>query len=258
VAPISYLGTSYLGTGLQCFAAYILWRCDVLPSPNLGLHLRTAEWAITVKYRLGCPVFSTAGACPACNLFSDKEGDHAISCGHQGERIARHNHLRDTLYHTAVSASLGPTREDRALIPGTEARPADVLIPNWCAGKDAAMDVTVVNPLQTRMVDQAAAHAGHSLTVRFNDKMTKHGEACRRAGMVFIPLVVETLGGWEEQAEAQIKRLGAALARQTGQEEAEKIRHVFQSLAVRLAKGNAALFLNRTPTFPDPEVDGQE
>ena len=61
--------------------------------------------------------------------------------------------------------------------------------------------------------------------------MTKHGEACRREGMVFIPLVVETLGGFEEQAEYQIKRLGAALARQTGQEEAGKIRHVFQSLS---------------------------
>ena len=76
--------------------------------------------------------------------------------------------------------------------------------------------------------------------------------------MVFIPLVVETLGGWEEQADVQIKRLGAALARQTGQDESDKIRHVFQSLAVRLAKGNAALFLNRTPSFPNPEVDGQE
>ena len=53
-------------------------------------------------------------------------------------------------------------------------------------------------------------------------------------------------------------RLGAALARQTGQDESDKIRHVFQSLAVRLAKGNAALFLNRTPSFPNPEVDGQE
>ena len=60
--------------------------------------------------------------------------------------------------------------------------------------EDAAMDVTVVNPLQARMIDQAAVHAGHSLTVRFNDKMSKHGEACRREGMVFIPLVVETLG----------------------------------------------------------------
>jgi hypothetical protein len=76
--------------------------------------------------------------------------------------------------------------------------------------------------------------------------------------MVFIPLVVETLGGWEEQDDVQIKRLGAALARQTGQDESDKIRHVFQSLAVRLAKGNAALFLNRTPSFPNPEIDGQE
>ena len=76
--------------------------------------------------------------------------------------------------------------------------------------------------------------------------------------MVFIPLVVETLGGFEEQAEYQIKRLGAALARQTGQEEAEKISHVFQSLSVRLGKGKAALFLNKTPSFPDPAVDGQE
>ena len=88
--------------------------------------------------------------------------------------------------------------------------------------------------------------------------MRKNGEDCRRVGMVFIPLVVETLWGWEEHAGAQIKKLVAALTRQTGQEEAEKIRHVFQSLPVRLGKGNTALFLNRTPSFPDPEVDSQE
>ena len=34
------------------------------------------------------------------------------------------------------------------------------------------------------------------------------------------------------------------------------IRHVFQSLSMRLAEGNAAL--NGTPSFPDPEVGGQE
>ena len=42
--------------------------------------------------------------------------------------------LRDLLYHTALSSALGPTREDRALIPETEARPADVLIPK-CSGR---------------------------------------------------------------------------------------------------------------------------
>ena len=54
------------------------------------------------------------------------------------------------------------------------------------------------------------------------------------------------------------KMIGSALARHTGQEESEKIRHLYQGLAVRLAKGNASLFLNRTPAFPTPEIDGDE
>ena len=149
-----------------------------------------------------------------------------------------------------------PGREDRALIPGSDSRPADVLIPNWSNGRDTALDVTVVNPLQRALVAQAAVHPGHALTTRFNEKMTKHGEACRRAGMAFIPLVVETLGGWGEQADMQIKKLGAALARHIGQDESEKTRHLFQRLAVLLAKGNAALFLNRVPCHPSPVIDG--
>ena len=75
--------------------------------------------------------------------------------------------------------------------------------------------------------------------------------------MVFIPMPVETLGGWHEMAEQQVKKLGAALARQTGQEEADKVRHLFQRLSVLLVKGNAALFLNRLPSHPSPEIDGE-
>ena len=48
-------------------------------------------------------------------------------------------------------------------------------------------------------------------------------------------------------------------ARQTGQDEAEKQRHLFQRLAVLLARGNAeALILNRLPTHPDPHIDGDQ
>ena len=88
--------------------------------------------------------------------------------------------------------------------------------------------------------------------------MTQSAEACRLEGMVFTPLVAETLGGWHEIAVEQIKKLGSALARHTGQEESEKIRHLYQGLTVRLAKGNASLFLNRTPAFPTPDIDGDE
>ena len=145
---------------------------NVRPCPALGLHLTSAEFSISARYRLGAPVYITDGECPACHQYSDKEGDHAISCGSKGERIARHNHLRDHLYHTAVCSALSPTREDRAIIPGSDARPADVLIPNWTGGKDTALDVTVVNPLQTQLVSRAATHAGHALEVRYSAKMT--------------------------------------------------------------------------------------
>ena len=112
----------------------------------------------------------------------------------------------------------------------------------------------MVNPLQTELVSRA----GSALSVRFNEKMTKHGEGCMLAGMAFIPMVVETLGGWEESAVMQLKKLGSALARHTGEEESEKIRHLYQRMAILLVKGNAALFLNRLPSHPSQTIDGSE
>jgi hypothetical protein len=94
---------------------------NVLPSPTLGLHIRPAEFVTSVKYRLGVPVFTEAGQCPACNHHSDILGDHAISCGNMGERIARHDSLRDAIFAVTQTACLGATREGRALLPDTQA-----------------------------------------------------------------------------------------------------------------------------------------
>ena len=55
-----------------------------VPSPGLTLHLRSQEFIMAVKYRLGCPVYTAAGKCPACPKFSFVYGDHAISCGTEG------------------------------------------------------------------------------------------------------------------------------------------------------------------------------
>ena len=85
-----------------------------------------------------------------------------------------------------------------AIIPGSEARPADLLILNWQGGRSACLDVTVVNPLQLCLAEKSADVPGHSLSVAFNRKWTKHGEACLREGMSFIPLAVETFGAWHE------------------------------------------------------------
>ena len=90
-------------------------------------------------------------------------GDHAVSCGSAGERIARHNLLRDAVFQTAAAANLAPLKEERAILPGTDARPADVLIPHWGVGpKDLAIDVTVINPLRQDLAEKSAKEPGQN------------------------------------------------------------------------------------------------
>ena len=213
---------------------------------------------MAVKYRLGMPVFPREGRCMACPVMSDVEGDHAISCGWGGERITRHNALRDVLFSTCQQAALAPVREDRALIPGTDTRPADILLPHWTGGRDTALDITVVNPLQVAFINQSAANPGHALRKAFERKMIKHGEPCREAGLSFCPLPMDTLGAWSESMVTQVKRMGSALARNRGEDESEVIRHLSQRVAVVLAKLNASMLLNRAPQSTPAYVDGIE
>ena len=183
-------------------------------------------------------------------------GDHAMSCGVGGERISRHNHLRDALFDTAQAAGLGPTKEGRFLLPDDGRRPADVLVPNWAGGRDAAMDVTVVNPLQGATLVQAATTPGYALTFAFDRKARGAAEECRRQGIAFLPLAVESFGGWHSAAVGEVKKLGAALALQTGREEGEVVGHLWGRLSILLQRGNAAILGNRVPTHPAPHIDG--
>ena len=52
-------------------------------------------------------------------------------------------------------------------------------------------------------------------------------------------------------AVVQIKKIGSALARHTGQEEAAVV-----SCSILLQRGTVALLLNRVPDHPDAALDG--
>ena len=109
--------------------------------------------------------FQSPGKCAVCPQPSDVYGDHAVSCGCKGERIARHNHLRDAVYSAAASANLSPRKEEQALLPGFQDRLADVLIPNWSGVKDTALDITVINPLRLDLMEKTVILPGHALGV---------------------------------------------------------------------------------------------
>ena len=249
IARMASLGLPHAGCWLS-----------VVPSPSLGLHLRASEFIPVLKYRLGMPVYTSSGLCPACKLPSDRMSDHSLGCRTTSDRIARHNMLRDVLFETASSADLGPSKEERHLLPGTSARPGDVTIWRWTNGKDSAIDVTVTGPLCPSNVSGAAARAGDALEKAVKRKLRETAEDCRREGLVFLPFAVETLGGLHQGAVTQVKLLASALARCKGLEEGEVTGQLFGRLSLTLMKANALMISTRCQDadFLLPQQDGIE
>ena len=227
-----------------------------VPSAALGLLLQKQEFRCCLRYWLGVPLHSTSYSCPECCSTADPFGDHQVGCGGNGDRISRHNAIRDVLFSAAQSAALAPLREMPHLISNSLSRPADIFFPIWSRGRPAALDVHVISPLQQLTMGGAASTPGHALQVGIQRKLTSHLSACRSAGVDFIPIVAETLGGLAEDTILTIRSIGEAIAQRIGpQVSASCTKHLFQRFAIALWRGNASLWLHRQPTLP-PSVDG--
>ena len=123
-------------------------------------------------------------------------------------------------------------------------------------GRDAALDITVVNPLQQATVAEAAVTPGHGLNFAFDRKMRGAADDCERQGVNFIPLAFESLGGWHRTAVQEVKKIAQALARQTGRDESECCSHAISRLSLLLMKGNSAILINRIPSAPQGPIVG--
>ena len=173
---------------------------NVIPSQALGIHFLDREFRGCLQYWLGLPMIEEGHHCPFCQSPADRFGDHQVGCGGNGDRIHRHDSLRDALFSAAQSAALEPRKEMPSLVPGSASRTADVFLPTWERDQPAALDVTVVSTLQNRTVVRAASVSGYALSVARERNMAAHSESCQSVGVSFIPMVVETLGGWDEEA----------------------------------------------------------
>ena len=116
--------------------------------------------------------------------------------------------------------------------------------------------MTVVSPLQSQLVRKAAEEPGSAATKRFKEKQNKYLQPCKNEGIEFLPVVVETLGGFHPDSALVVKKLARQVASQSGQPVEETTRHLFQRLSIQLAKGNSALIITRNPTFVEGPIDG--
>ena len=97
---------------------------NVIPSSALGLHMFDQEFRLCLRYWLGLPLFPVDSTCLVCLSPADSFGDHHVGCGGNGDKIHRHNSIRDAIFTAAQSAALAPRRESPHLIPNRQSRPA--------------------------------------------------------------------------------------------------------------------------------------
>ena len=81
----------------------------------------------------------------------DIYGDHGLICIGGGDRISRHNSIRNKAFQFCQSAGLRPQLEKTALLkngPNERLRPADIYIPSFKIGQQAALDLAVTSGLK--------------------------------------------------------------------------------------------------------------
>ena len=73
---------------------------------------------------------------------------------------------------------------------------------------------------------------GHALSVADRKKRASYQSACQAVGLSYVPLAVETLGGWSEEAVETIRYISQLQGQRLGLSFSETIAHLLQRLAV--------------------------
>ena len=105
-------------------------------------------------------------------------GDHSLSYGIGGERIARHNNVRDCIFQTAQQAGLAPLREVEGLLTGSDDRPADVFLRGWTSGKSTCLDITATNAVQAATLERCAEDGAYAVDQAVARKLRFYAERC--------------------------------------------------------------------------------
>jgi hypothetical protein len=219
-----------------------------VPSFSLGLKMTNDQFQCLLRLRLGLAVYSCQRLCPLCRRAPlDVLEHHSLACGSGGDRIMRHNIVRDCLFSMCQTAGLCPRKEERH--PDSSFKPGDVFIPTWSLGRPAALDVSITSPLQAATLERAAGSDGHAGEVRFQEKTNKYAAVCANTGIHFIPIVAETFGRFCPESLACLTKIARMWGSRCSLSPSVASSFFFQSLSFALQRGNAEMLLRRSPLF---------
>src|SRR5215831_21165251 len=162
-------------------------------------------------------------------------GIHALQCFGSGDRIRRHNQLRNEFHTKASLAMCSPVTEKPGLVIGTKERPADVFLPQFSRGKDYFLDFAVTNPLSDYMIQQSRASSKDACVIYADLKINKYNNNIKNPlNVTFQPMIVDAFGKWETTEKEVIHIVAARLASRNNTDIVSTHRHFHQKLSVIL------------------------
>ena len=118
-------------------------------------------------------------------------------------RIARHDRV-----NTTWCALLKRAGYEAELEKGVEAnrktRAADTWVEEWKEGKAAAHDWVITHALQKDVIEGKVAEVAGVLKGAEHKKMVKEKDVCESRDVLFVPLAMDTLCGFGDQARSAI------------------------------------------------------
>jgi len=214
-----------------------------VPAVWAGTNIKKFAFRCLLKYHSGIKILKEESKCSECGKKSDVYGDHAISCGSTGQRIAKHDTLVKSLATTLNRAGILCSTELPADVQGD--RMGDIVLFNWIECRDMFLDFSVINSLCPSYRSLSAKDPFSASNKRVSEKWDRYYKTVEDTKTMFTPVVVESLGGWHEDAVHLFKKFANSIANMKRSNEKDERNALMTSMSIRLQKMNGEMLALR-------------
>ena len=205
-----------------------------LPSSSLGLRLSDDETRIAVGLRLGSELVREHRC--RCGAVVKSDGLHGLACRRSAGRHSRHSMANDVIARALRSLDIPAELEPARLFRGDGKRPDGATLVPFSHGKCLVWDFTCPDTLAPSHSSQSSLAAGSAAAEAESRKRAKYANIAR--SYTFVPVAVETMGAWGEDALGLTAELGGRLTDLT--RESRFTAFLRQRLDIAIQRGNAA------------------
>ena len=198
------------------------------PCSKVGTLLNNEEIRSSVCFRLGINLYS-AHPCK-CGEVCDEKGVHSFSCSRNNGRIIRHDMLNQVISQALTSVGLTNIKEPSNLHPNL--RPDGITVLPFIRGKSLIWDVTSPHPL----ANSRLANFLPNKTSNEAERLKTQKYAPLSKDYHFVPIAIETLGGYGKEATKLITDIGRRLFLKTGDNRSTHF--LSQRISIAIQKGN--------------------